>query len=613
MHSLNSFFCIFALRRNKCHSMNTTKIIPYGIADFVSLRNRNAYYVDKTPYIEKLEQTSYVLFLRPRRYGKSLFVNMLAAYYDVAYANNFNTLFGDLYIGQHPTPEQGKYLILKITFSDVHATKNGVQDSFNDVVFQAIRSFVNKYSPLLPAHAIQEINDCNGMCDTALRRLKNLVSQTNKQLYIMLDEYDNFANTLLESDETTYLAVMHSDGFIRYFYNILKNCVSDNDSAVARIFITGVSPLMLSDVTSGFNIADNISVSPSFNEMIGFTEDDVLQMLTYYHDATNLFSHTPSQLIEIIKPYYNNNCFSYLSAERNTRKMYNPDMVLYFLKEYLRNEGTLPQNMIDDNISTDFNKIQKLIRYEKTFSTRNKILQEIMLSEQYDCSQFKTSFNLQDITNPDNLVSLLFYMGLLSYGKNSHDEVQFIIPNIVIRQQYFSYLKKSYDEYLGWTIDPNEQTTLWRNFAYHGEWQPLIQRIAKTLSDNSSARDFDTYGESFVRGFIVSQLCCTNNFLAQTEQPLAHGYIDIILRPIAPQYKHALLIELKYCRLHAPEQDADAKLAEAITQLQQYASDATLTKEATKKGWTLHPIALVFRGWQIVRSTESLTISFRAD
>ncbi|MBP5681651.1 MAG: AAA family ATPase, partial [Bacteroidales bacterium] len=323
---------------------NTIKILPYGMSDFARIRRENKYYVDKTMFIPKLEEYSYQMFLRPRRFGKSLMLNMLAAYYDVKNKDNFDELFGGLYIGDNPTEERNKYLILKFNFSGIDPDENKVQDSFDTYIKSEIVAFAQKYSDYLEADTSEVIKNCKNSND-AFTALKIAVSMSNLRIYVIIDEYDNFANTMLADSESNYMKLTHGDGFFRLFFNNLKAATTDNDAAVSRIMISGVTPLTLSDVTSGYNIGMNISADSQFNSLAGFTETEFRQMLEYYRDATGVFRHTIEELIEITKPWYDNNCFSEDSVDDD--RMYNSDMALFFIREYIKKNGKIMDNMVD--------------------------------------------------------------------------------------------------------------------------------------------------------------------------------------------------------------------------------------------------------------------------
>ncbi|MBO4772990.1 MAG: AAA family ATPase [Bacteroidales bacterium] len=574
---------------------NKIRLIPYGMSDFARIRRENRYYVDKTMFIPRLEEFKYQTFLRPRRYGKSLMLNMLAAYYDVAYKDQFDELFGGLYIGEHPTEECNKYLILKFDFSKVDPDYTKTQSSFNELVLSTLRTFAEKYAELLPKETVPTIKAHKNSND-AFTELLNLAQLAGQQIYAIIDEYDNFANTLLADSENNYRDLTHGDGFFRLFFNNLKACTNGNDAAVSRIMISGVTPLTLSDVTSGYNIGDNISTNHKFNSFVGFTETEYRQMLEYYRDATGIFKHTVDQLIEITKPWYDNNCFSIKSV--GEERMYNSDMGLYFIKNYIQNGGEIPEKMVDKNVKTDYNKMVALIRFEKNFGEKTSLIQRINNDGQI-YAQIEDEFALQDLDKYENLVSLMYYMGLLSIGGYDTGDTLLIVPNATVRQQYFKYLKQSYKDFISWKTDDNVMTDLGRGLAKRGEPEPFFRYISSCMGEVSNVKDFNDQGEAFVKGFFLCQFGTNlNYFVAFTEHYFGHGYTDLYLKPRFGT-PHAYLIELKYVKHSATDAEVKAKLEEACSQLPKYVNDKNLLTEAKDGNWTLHPIILVFKGWEL--------------
>ncbi|MCR5455088.1 MAG: AAA family ATPase, partial [Bacteroidales bacterium] len=408
--------------------------IPYGETDYVTIRKENSYYVDKTAYIPYLENAAkYIMFLRPRRFGKSLFLNMLAAYYDVLRKDEYEQNFGGLNIYDNTTSRQGQYMILKFSFASVDSRKDNVEESFNSLVCKDIMAFVDKYQMYLPDDAAEKIAADNCKSNAMLLTLFRLAAKTPYKIYIMIDEYDNFANTLFSTDEDAYKKLTHGDGFFRLFFNVLKDMTTANDASVERIFITGVSPLTLSDVTSGFNIARNLSVRSQLNDVMGFAESEVRAMLEYYKNASGVFRHSVDELIEIMKPVYNDYCFSpgMVSKER----VFNPDMVLYFMQNYVDNGGLIPDKMVDPNISTDFFKMEKMVKIEKNFSEKSRIILDIVNTGR-TYFELNPEFAIAELSAPSNLKSLLYYMGLLTFGEDEDGFPAFVVPNDTVRQQY---------------------------------------------------------------------------------------------------------------------------------------------------------------------------------
>ena len=574
---------------------NKIRLLPYGMSDFATIRRENRYYVDKTMFIPKLEEFKYQMFLRPRRFGKSLMLNMLAAYYDVAMKDSFDELFGGLYIGDNPTEERNKYLILKFNFSGIDPDETKVQDSFNTNVLDTLVSFAKKYKDLLPEGTASKIANETKSND-AFTKLTNIIQLAGLQIYAIIDEYDNFANTMLADSESNYMNLTHGDGFFRLFFNNLKAATTENDAAVSRIMISGVTPLTLSDVTSGYNIGMNISADSQFNSLAGFTETEFRQMLEYYRDATGVFHHTVDELIEITKPWYDNNCFSEDSIDDD--RMYNSDMGLFFIREYIKKNGKIPENMVDSNISSDYNKMTKLIRFEQQFGEKTSLIQRIN-NDGYIYGTIKPEFALNDLDRYENLVSLMFYMGLLSVGAHQAGRTKLIIPNSTVRQQYFRYMQRNYDTFVSWKTDDNIMSDLGYSLAWKGEHEKFFRYIASCMKDATKNNDFNKYGEAFVKGFFLCQFGVNLNYFTPfTEQELDHGYSDLYLKPRIGT-PHGYIIELKYCKHSSTPAEVKALLEQARVQLPNYINAKHLTTEAQDGNWTLHPIILVFRGWEL--------------
>lgn len=418
--------------------MSKIKKIPYGITNLETIIREGYYYVDKTRFIPLLEDEGrFVIFLRPRRYGKSLTIAMLQFYYGLQYAGKFEDLFGNLYIGQHPTEKRNSYLVLSLNFSAVDSDKNRVEASFNALLLQDLCMFAYTYRDVLPAGA-EERMSAHTDNNEAFNDLCRLVSKSGHKMYVIIDEYDNFANTLMSYDEGAYRDLTHGDGFFRLFFNSLKAVTTGADAVVDRMYISGVSPLTLSDVTSGFNIGKNFSTSTAYNEMVGFTESEVREMLEYYRDATGLFNHTVDELIDIMKPWYNNNCFSDLCID--DQRMFNSDMVLYFLSEYIGEEGTIPTNMIDSNVSSDYSELSRKIGLEYRYEQKSIIMQKI-LEGGYVRTRLRPEMSISQLHLPENFPSLLYYTGLLTFGYNSDGSVALVVPNLTARSVIEEWLK----------------------------------------------------------------------------------------------------------------------------------------------------------------------------
>ena len=571
--------------------------IPYGETDFSIIRRDGYYYVDKTRFIEQMEREGiFVFFLRPRRFGKSLFLAMLQTYYDVKYKDQFDELFQGLDIYAHPTPRHNQYLILKFNFSGVDSKMENLLESFNTRVNDTLRNFVERYSEYFPIEVLQNLKT-RTKCDDALSYVLERAELLGLHIYLLIDEYDNFANTLMSENEGDYKTITHGVGMFRLFFNIIKLATTGVGSPIERMFITGVSPLTLSDVTSGFNIGDNLSLMPQYNDMVGFTETEVRRMLEYYRDATGIFHHTVDELLEIMRPWYDNNCFS--SACVNEQHMFNSDMTLYFIKKYIGFRGQIPEYMIDTNVRSDYNKMRRMVKIEKSFGEKAQTMQQIF-ENRGTSVRLQPEFSIEDLLIIENLSSHLFYMGLLTYGKDKRNRTRLIIPNQVVYEQYYKYMEDCYDKHTQWFTDINIINRLADKMVYDGEGKPLLDYICHQITTDSSNRDFDPQAEAFVKGFLLSKLGGHSNsyFITTTEPEENHGYSDLYMEPWNDYSQHSFLIELKFCKHGSSDAEVQQKRQDAIDQLNRYAADKALQQKAEGNGWTFHRFAIVYRGWE---------------
>lgn len=572
------------------------RLLPYGETDYVTIRKENSYYVDKTAYIPYFENAAkYIMFLRPRRFGKSLFLNMLSAYYDVLRKDAYEQNFGGLDIFNRTTPKQGKYMILKFNFSAVDSRKEYVEESFNIKVYDTVIAFVDRYKDYLPENAMQLVLSSDGKSNVALSKLLMIAEKSPYKIYIMIDEYDNFSNTLFSTDEDAYKELTHGDGFFRLFFNVLKAMTTDNEAPVERIFITGVSPLTLSDVTSGFNIARNLSVKGQFNDAMGFSESDVRKMFEYYRDSTGVFKHSVDELIEIMKPHYNNYCFA--SDMIENERVFNPDMALYFMQNYIDGNGTIPEKLVDPNVKTDFFKMEKMVKIENTFGEKSRIILDIVNTGR-TYFELNPEFAIAELSAPENLQSLLYYMGLLTFGLDERGIPAFVVPNDTVRQQYCKYLEKCFSLSIGWRTDIATLGSLWTTLVFQGDCKPFISYIASVMDENSAVRDFDAQGEFFVKGFFLSHFCKNSSFLTYTELEANHGFTDLYLEPLGYK-RHAYIIELKYCKKNSSDEEVQKLKSAAEIQLEKYVSDHRIQEKCDDNKWELHKAAVVFRGWKM--------------
>ena len=574
------------------------KRIPYGMMNFIDVREDDCYYVDKTHYIPLIENANkYFFYIRPRRFGKSLTISMLRHYYNILEADKFEKWYGDLYIGKHPTPERNSYLIIYLNFAVVNAELNSYRQSLDAHCNTEFNFFCDVYAQYLPEGIKEEMNKKKGAVEQLDYLYKECV-KTNQQIYLFIDEYDHFTNKILSEPSCLedYKSETHGTGYLRSFFDTVK---AGTYSTIKRCFVTGVSPVTMDDLTSGFNIGTNYSLSPEFNEMTGFNEEEVRAMLDYYA-TTCQFHHSTDELIEAMKPWYDNYCFSEKSYGGTT--MYNSNMVLYFVDNYIRNGGYMPRNMVEENIRVDYNKLRMLIRKDKEFAHDASTIQTLV-QQGYITGELKTGFPAETIAEPDNFISLLFYFGMLTISGTKRGKTLLTIPNQVVREQLYSYLLDTYNE-ANLRFDNWEKGELASAMAYDSDWKAYFDYIAECLHRYSSQRDKQK-GEAYVHGFTLAMTAQNRFYRPISEQENQEGYADIFMFPLLDIYKdmlHSYIIELKYAKGKDSDEKVEQLRQEAITQANRYAASETVQKAIGTT--TLHKIIVVYQGMKMVVCEE---------
>ena len=577
------------------------KRLPYGINDFEAIIEQNQYYVDKTMYLPLLEnQPSNIFFIRPRRFGKSIFLSMLHAYYDCSKKEKFQTLFGDLWVGKHPTPLQGKYQILHLDFSYVGGSIEKLEENFDMYLRVKLDGFMRIYQEFYLA----DFKEKFFKSDSATEKLALLQDETATKgipLYLIIDEYDNFTNTVLnEQGENVYWAITHADGFYRDVFKKFKGMFE-------RIFITGVSPVTLDDVTSGFNIGWHISTKPEFNQMLGFSLEEVRKMFAYYKEVGGIPATSDIEaMIDEMKPWYDNYCFSE-DALRTQSKVFNCDMVIYYLRNYM-DRGEAPKQMIDPNTMTDYNKMKKLLQLDKLDGDRKGVIRTIAETGQI-VTTLEETFPASRLTNPQTFTSLLFYYGMLTIKDTFGEMLILGIPNNNVRKQYYGYLLEQYQEEK--FVDLTQMKILFTYMALEGKWREALEAMAKAYEDVSSVRD-GIESERNLQGFFMAYLNLNNYYYTAPELELNHGYCDFFLLPNLTHYatKHSYILELKVLSkkdYEAKPEDgklskAEVQWQEAEEQIKRYAVAPRV--EALRQGTTLHKIIMQFVAGKLVRMEE---------
>lgn len=579
--------------------MATYRALPYGISDFRRIRRENYYLVDKSSFITKLEETASFLFLiRPRRFGKSLFLSMLRYYYDIAEKDNFQELFKGLWIAEHPTWNQGRFQVMHIDFSQIGGTIDELTENFDGYMRMKFTNFARKYAAYYPKDYLDELNKYSSASDI-MNYVHDAAKDQGCPLYLIVDEYDNFTNTVLnEKGENIYHAMTHASGFYR---DVFKKFKGNYD----RILMMGVSPVTLDDLTSGYNIATSITMDSRFNQMLGFSETEVREMIRYYQEA-GVLQADEEQLITEMKPWYDGYCFSD-EVIYTDPKMFNCDMVTYYLNSFIQN-GRAPKEMIDRNTSMDYAKLNNLIKLDQLDGDRKGVLLEIAEKGSIT-GKVANSFPAAQLTDPEMFKSLLFYYGMLTFTDDYGIEQGLGIPNNNVRKQYYEFLLREYQNLH--PIDLSGLIRCYREAALNGNWHPMMDYILQAYHDTTSVRSL-IEGERNLQGFMNAYLNLNTYYLTAPEVELNHGYCDFFLMPDLirwPMVKHSYILELKYLSISDTEEKAEKQWAEAIKQIKQYGQGKKV--QLLTSGTQLHLIVAQIQGYEKKRVEEiSLPVNF---
>jgi len=573
---------------------NDFKRIPYGICDFKQVRRENKYLVDKSMFFERMERAGNFLFLvRPRRFGKSLFLNMLEAYYDINEKDNFQELFKGMYAAEHPTEYRNKYQVLHLDFSLVGSDVENLRTNFSSYLTSCCATFVRKYASYYPDGVAEEVlRGKTGM--DILNRLNLAAHAAGCPLYLIVDEYDNFTNNVLNvKGQQAYHDLTHGTGFYRDVFKLFKPMFD-------RIIMLGVSPITLDDLTSGYNIALNMTIDSRFNQMLGFSEDDVRQMIRYYKEVGAIKPEvSEDSIIADIKPWYDNYCFAEDSFGTEP-SMFNSDMVCYYLSTLI-DKGKRPKEMIDPNTMTDYGKLKRLIKIDKTEGKRTEIIHSIA-ENGFIKAHIVSHFPAERMMEFGNFVSLLYYYGMLTIGGVIGERLKLIIPNNNVRLQYYQYLLEEYSSIH--SVDISGLDDYLDQAALDGNWQPLLAFICKAYHDTTAVRQL-IEGERNLQGFMNAYLTLTNYYLVAPEMEFSHGYCDFFLLPnytVYPMVAHSYILELKYLKTNATEAEATQQWTDAVAQIKAYATDRKL--QSMLHGTQLHLIVVQIKGYDLVKMEE---------
>ena len=573
--------------------------IPYGVKDFKRIRLESRYYVDKTAFIRKMEERAdFLFFVRPRRFGKSLLCETLRCYYDVAEKENFDRLFGGLDIGKSPTANAGRYFVLSLDFSLVGKYPgDSWQVRFEQYLDTALRNLIDGHRELLA-----KVTDVDGLIALPNAGVKYdavvpLLKRLGYGLYVIVDEYDNFTNEIVSTaGRTPYKEITYGTGFYRGWFKQFK-------ATCDRIFMTGVSPVTMDDLTSGFNIATNISQEAGFHAMVGFTADETRRLFEDFRGTGKLTGDAEPHL-RTVKAWYDSYCFSESCVGKES--LYNCDMVLYYLG-YLVANGEAPRNLIDGNIRSDWSKLNMILaaqRHAETFDGVLPLTEELADSDETTFGLVE-SFPIEKILDEANFKSLYYYYGIVTMGRFYRGNLMFRIPNECVRRQVFDYMRAQYASRPN-AVDTSEFTAKFDAFAWDGEWRAFLTYLAEKYRDNGSPRD-GLYGEARINGYLRAYLTMKSVYLVKPELSHPCGFSDYALfpnrmLPASSVPEQSYVIEMKHSKADATDAEVAAKHAEALAQLKAYAADPNLP--ALAGGTPVHFICYEFRGRDLVRLEE---------
>ena len=561
--------------------------IPYGVSDFKTIRNEGLYYVDKTEYLAQMEaRDRFIFFVRPRRFGKSLFISMMESYYDLNQKKDFKKLFGDLWIGKHPTENANRFMTLKLDFSKVGGTGEALERAFEEHVNSRLVEFADRYRQRLGNVFARRFESLGvvGRFDLVTARSRAL----GIPLYLIIDEYDNFTNQMIRATGVTdYREITHGAGFYRNWFKKFKG-------EFDRIFMTGVSPVTLDDLTSGFNIAANLTLDAYCNATLGFSTAEVVKTFSDFKGTNRFTRGDPATIVESIKPWYDGYCFA--EKKVGVECVFNSDMTLYYLKS-LVDTGEPPKNMVDANIKTDYDKLKTISDLQRTVF-KMEPLEALPMTEQAVAKggvQFPLvdSFPAEAIIKPENFRSLFFYYGLLSMTGRKMGATVYGVPNACVEKQIYSYLRDRYfplsKSFLDWDAAA-------QSFAYEGKWLEFFELVSKNFAETTPIRG-GIDGEVRMQGYFQCEMGHLPQFITCPELEMSHGNCDFFLFPERHYYGdalHSYIVEFKYLKKGAKKAEREAQRAEGIKQLKNYAKDKKVPGLA--KGTTLHLILVQYRG-----------------
>ena len=529
--------------------------MPYGISNYEELVTENYYYVDKTEYIEKLEELpeKRIMFLRPRKFGKTLFTSVLENYYDKNKIDSFEKLYGNTYIGKNTTKLKNSYCILRFNFSGIDtSTEEATIRGFKKEVASSIEVFINRYN--LEFHVNKE-DEAENILDNLFKSF--YIQKPQDKIYVIIDEYDHFANELLGFNPEQFRGLVSKNGKVRKWYEILKK---GTETVVDRIFITGVAPITLDSLTSGFNIGTDITQDEEFNEMIGFTEEELKEILKNQEISLK----EQEKIIPIMKENYD----GYKFCLKAKNQIYNSNMCLYFLSRYIR-LGEIPDKLIDTNIASDYSKIGKMLDLCKG-ENRLEILRKTVQGEPI-VNTIIEKFNPAIEFTENDMISMLYYLGYLTISGEDLGKPELTIPNKVMKEIYANYFMQIMEEEANFKIDNTTNNEILREIAKEGKIDKMVETL-KIYLNNLSNRDLIKFDEKYIKLIFYCIAMNIKAYSTKSEMEVNRNYPDILLVPrdSSKGYK-AVMVEFKYIKKGEVAKLED-KQKEAKEQIERYSS-----------------------------------------
>ena len=532
--------------------------IPYGESSFKKIRTGNYLYIDKTSYIATLEEEGcFNILLRPRRFGKSLFLSTLWHYYDIRFKDAFEDLFAGLAIGNNPTPLRNSYQVLFMEFSGISdADNNSIEQGFLFEVHRRLRIFLEDYQ--YPDKEIRRLEAATLASPASLMKLFFEIIR-NQKIYLMIDEYDHFANSLLGSSSERFQKIIGRGGFVRSFYETIKTATMEG--IVDRFFITGVTSITLDSLTSGFNIGDNITHHQRFNQTIGFTHEEVATTVQPLVEACDL---EQQQLMRELSRWYNGYRFSTRAEER----LFNADMILYFIKKFDIKSCRYPEQMLDDNIASDYRKIMQLFGIGDR-AANFEILEELLTTGEV-VGHHSRKLDVEKKFDRNDFLGLLLYMGFITITGTMLNEIRYTIPNYVIQKLYYEYFRIEIERHSQIIVDNRLLTEAVKQLALHNKIAPLTEEINRALALFSN-RDFMKMDEKHLKVVILTLLYQSEIYFIRSEPEMNRCYPDIMLLERNPfQVEHQFLFELKYSKKKDGKEGRKEKREQGIRQIKEY-------------------------------------------